>query len=88
MLLTIIGASARAGFPAPPLTGPPSSTPAASANPIAIAALPEPIFESDVVAATVSTRIKPMRPSLQNTCRSLEPCAGAVAPSCTLAIAL
>ncbi len=73
---TSIGPSARAGLPAPPLTGPPSSTPAPSAKPMASGATPGGTRLSVATAVTVKTSRKAISASTSAPCNSVEPWTG------------
>jgi len=79
-----IGPIARAGFPAPPLIGPPRSTPAASAKPMASGCTPSGTRGSVATATTVKTSKNAIRASTRKPCMIVAYGVGEGTPRCAM----
>src|ERR671932_415096 len=79
LVATIIGPRARAGFTAPPVTGPAISTPQARANPTARGAAPAGALSSVATEITTKTRMKVTNSSTTNAWMTPTPSTGNVA---------
>src|SRR3954447_4327261 len=81
---TSAGPRARTGFTAPPVTGPATSTPTASAIPTAIGATLECTRSSVATDTTTKTSTNVTSASTSTAVPAPTPAAGVVAPSCAV----